>query len=89
MNIESIISMLGGGVGVFTIKLYTDWRQAKRGDTKDVIGAWQQIADRESQRLHVLEERIATLEKLMLEKDEYINKMEHLILQANLRIPDQ
>ena len=50
INIENIISLLGGGVGVFALKFYNDWRKVKRGDAKDVVGAWQQIADREAGR---------------------------------------
>ncbi len=51
MNLESILGLLGGGVGVFLLKAYADWRNAKKGDTKDAAEAWQQIADRESDRL--------------------------------------
>ncbi len=63
MNLESILAMLGSGAGVFLLKVYADWRQAKRGDTKDAVGAWQQIADRESQRFHTLETQITTQER--------------------------
>lgn len=89
MNLESILAMLGSGAGVFLLKVYADWRQAKRGDTKDAVGAWQQIADRESQRFHTLETQITTQEKTLAEKDEYIRQLEHVILQAGLSLPAQ
>lgn len=89
MNLESILAMLGSGAGVFLLKVYADWRQAKRGDTKDAVGAWQQIADRESQRFHTLETQITAQEKTLAEKDEYIRQLEHVILQAGLSLPAQ
>ncbi len=89
MNLESILAMLGSGLGVFLLKVYADWRQAKRGDTKDAVGAWQQIADRESQRFHTLETQITTQEKTLTDKDEYIRQLERVILQAGLSLPAQ
>ncbi len=87
MNLEAILGLLGGGAGVFILKFYTDWRKSKRGDTKDVVGAWQEIADRESKRITSLEKRVTVLEKSVLEKDVYIKQLEHIILQANLKLP--
>ncbi len=75
-------------MGVFILKAYADWHKAKRGDTKDVVGAWQQIADRESTRLGKLESRVSILEKIVLEKDFYIKQLEHLIKDAGLDLPD-
>jgi len=80
--------MLGGGLGVFLLKAYADWHERKRGDTKAVIGAWQQIADRETGRLEKLETRVTLLEKIVLEKDFYIKQLEHIIIDAGLKLPD-
>lgn len=87
MNWESVLSLLGGGVGVFVLKLYADWRKSKRGDTKDVVGAWQQIADRETSRLEKLEDRVTLLEKIVLEKELYIKQLERIILESGLKLP--
>ena len=88
MNLEVILGLLGGGLGVFLLKAYADWHKTKRGDKKDVVGAWQQIADRESTRLEKLEARVALLEKLMLEKDFYIKQLEQIILDSGLKLPN-
>ena len=87
MNWETILSLLGGGLGVFLLKLYADWHKRKRGDTKDVVGAWQQIADRESTRLEKLENRVTLLEKIVLERDFYIKQLEQIIIEAELKLP--
>ena len=94
MNWEPILGMLGGGLGVFLLKAYADWHKTKRGDKKDVIGAWQEIADRETSRLQRFEEeqnslkaRVTVLEKMMLEKDFYIKQLEHIIIDAGLKLP--
>ncbi|MDR2712566.1 MAG: hypothetical protein LBB91_05570 [Clostridiales bacterium] len=88
MNWESILGLLGGGLGVFILKLYADWHKAKSEDTKNVVGAWQQIADRETTRLEKLEDRVTLLEKIVLEKDSYIKELEHTIFNAGLKLPD-
>ena len=87
MNWEAILSLLGGGLGVFLLKLYADWHKRKRGDKQDVVGAWQQIADRETTRIGKLEDRVTLLEKAVLEKDIYINQLEELVLEAGLKLP--
>jgi hypothetical protein len=83
------LGLLGGGVGVFLLKAYADWHNAKRGDKKDVVGAWQEIADRESARLGKLETRVAMLEKVVLEKEVYINQLERVIVGAGLSLPEE
>ena len=88
MSLEDLLCMLGGGLGVFLLKAYADWHERKRGATKEVIGAWQQIADRESGRLEKLETRVTLLEKIVLEKDFYIKQLEHNIIAAGLNLPD-
>ena len=88
MNLESILGLLGGGVGVFLLKAYADWHKTKRGDKKDIVGAWQEIADREAGRLSKLEARVSLLEKLMLEKDAYIHQLERIIIEAKLNLPE-
>ena len=88
MEWENIISLLGGGVGVFILKLYSDWHKTKRGDTKDVVGAWQQIADREIGRLERLEARVSLLEKTLLDRDFYIKQVEAIVLEAGLKLPN-
>jgi len=87
MGWENLISLLGGGAGVFILKLYSDWHKTKRGDTKDVVGAWQQIADREAGRLERLETRISSLEKILLDRDFYIKQIEAVVLEAGLKLP--
>ena len=87
MNWEAVLSLLGGGLGVFLLKLYADWHKRKRGDTKDVVGAWQQIADREVTRLEKLEARVTLLEKIVLERDFYIKQLEHTIIEAGIKLP--
>jgi len=88
VNLESILGLLGGGVGVFLLKAYADWHKTKRGDKKDIVGAWQEIADREAGRLSKLEARVSLLEKLMLEKDAYIHQLERIIIEAKLNLPE-
>lgn len=88
MNLEALLGLLGGGLGAFLLKLYADWRKNKRGDTKDVVGAWQQIADRESERISKLEKRVTALEKVVLEKDAYIKQLERLIMDSGLKLPE-
>ncbi len=88
MNLEAILGLLGGGVGVFLLKAYADWHKNKRGDRKDVVGAWQEIADREQARLTKLETRVSMLEKAVLEKDIYIKELERALLSADLKLPD-
>jgi len=85
---EYVISLLSGGAGVFLIKFYADWRKAKRGDQKDAIGAWQEIADRESVRYERLENRATYLEKIIFERDHYVMQLEHIIINAGLALPD-
>ena len=87
MNLETILSLLGGSVGVFLLKTYNDWRNAKRGDRQDIIGAWQQMAEREKERIEKIEARVALLEKLMLEKDFYIKQLERVIADAGQKLP--
>ena len=87
MSFEAILSMLGGGVGVFLLKIYADWHKNKRGDKKDVVGAWQEIADRDAKRLEKLEARVTLLEKMMIEKDFYIKQLERVIVDAGLKLP--
>jgi len=87
MNLESLFIALGGGLGVFILKLYADWQKNKRGDRKDIVGAWQQIADREANRLERLEARVSLLEKIVLERDFYIRQLEHIIIDAGLALP--
>ena len=86
---EYVISLLSGGAGVFLLKFYADWRKAKRGDKKDVVGAWQEIADRESIRYERLEERATYLEKIVFERDHYIKQLEKIIVYAGLPLPDK
>jgi len=88
MGWENIISLLGGGISVFVLELYTDWHKAKRGDTKDVIGAWQEIADREASRTERSEAHISLLEKNIFERDFYIKKLESTIINADLKLPE-
>ena len=88
MSLEDLLCMLGGGLGVFLLKAYADWHERKHGAAKEVIGAWQQIADRESGRLEKLETRVILLEKIVLEKDFYIKQLEHNIIEAGLKLPD-
>ena len=87
MNWEALLGLLGGGLGVFILKLYGDWRNAKRGATKNEAGAWQQIADRESKRYETLEARVTRLEKVVLEQNVYIKQLEHVIIAAGLTLP--
>ncbi len=87
MSLEAILGLLGGGVGVFLLKFYADWSKNKRGDTKDVVGAWQQIADRESARIKNCNSHVEQLDKLMLEKDFYISQLENMIIGAGLSLP--
>ena len=87
MSWETILGLFGGGFGVFLLKLFADWHQAKRGDRQDAVGAWQQIADRESARLGRLEARVALLEKIVLERDMYIRQLERVIIEADLQLP--
>jgi len=89
MNWEALLGLLGGGLGVFILKFYGDWRNAKRGDRMDVVGAWQKIADRESGRLERLEARVSLLEKIVLERDFYIKQLERIIIDAGLKLPDR
>ena len=87
MDIVNIVGLLSGGVGVFLLKFYTDWRKNKRGDTKDVVGAWQQIADRESVKYEKLEARVTLLERIVFERDAYIRQLEQTIISAGLSLP--
>ncbi len=87
MNLESILGLLGGGVGVFLLKAFADWRKAKQEDKQDAVGAWQQIANRESSRLEKLENRVQELEKMMLEKDQYINRLEQQLSSREIDLP--
>ncbi|MDR0314628.1 MAG: hypothetical protein LBH71_01590 [Oscillospiraceae bacterium] len=86
--LPAILSALGGGTGMFLLKFISDLNKTKREDSKEVVGAWQHIADRETQRLERLEERVTILEKAVLEKDHYIRYLEHEILQHGLTPPD-
>jgi hypothetical protein len=88
MNLESILGLLGGGVGVFLLKAYADWRSAKKDDTKDAAEAWQQIADRETDRLSKLENRVLILEKSVMEKDVYIKQLERALLAMGGTLPE-
>ena len=89
MNWEAILSALGGGLGVFILNFVANWQKTKRDDTKDVVGAWQQIADRETSRYEKLEARVTFLEKAVLEKDAYIKQLEHTIIAAGLQLPNK
>ena len=89
MNWEYIVSLLSGGAGVFLLKLYTDWRAEKRGDKKDVVGAWQQIADREAGRYERVEARVNMLEQVVYEQEKYVKKLEHIIIDTGLKLPDK
>ena len=96
LDLSAILGLLGGGAGVFLLKLYADWSKAKRGDKQEVVGAWQQIADRETGRIEKLEERVTRLEQMALEKDNeirlcriYISQLERIIIGAGLTLPDR
>ncbi len=39
--------------------------------------------------LHTLADRVTTLEKLMIEKDQFIQKLEGIILEADLSLPEK
>jgi len=77
----AILSALGGGVGVFILKLITDFRKSKHTTKKEAAEAWQQIADRESERLGKLEERIDELEKNIEKCSRVCNIQERYILK--------
>jgi hypothetical protein len=87
MNLETILGLLGGGFGVFVLKFYADWHKLKHGYKKDALGAWQEIATRETSRFEKIEARVTMLEKIMLEKDFYIKQLESVIIQAGLNLP--
>jgi len=79
--------MLGGGLGIFIINLINDWRKAKRGDTQDVIGAWQEIANREAVRSEVRETRERELTAELYSAKEYIGQLLTFITEAGLKAP--
>jgi len=89
INWEYIVSLLSGGLGVFLLKLYGDWRKNKRGDAKDVVGGWQEIAGRESDRYDRLEVRATLLEAKINDRDYYIKQLEKIIVQAGLKLPEK
>ena len=89
MELEQIVSLLGGGLGVLLIKFYNDWRAAKRGDKTDVVGAWQQIADREAGRYERVEARVNMLEQVVYDQERYVKKLEHIIVDTGLKLPDK
>lgn len=89
MNIENILGLCGGGLGVFLLKLYNDVRKTKRGDSKDVVGAWQQIAEREASKIERLEARVAELESEALIREVYIGRLESALNTAGVDLPDR
>ena len=88
MDWVNIAALLGGGAGVFLLKLYGDWHKYKRGDKTDAVGMWQQIADREAGRHERLENRIAELERIVMDRNYYIRQLERTIAEAGLKAPD-
>ncbi|MDR1565538.1 MAG: hypothetical protein LBS74_11330 [Oscillospiraceae bacterium] len=87
MNLQTFLGLLGGGLGVFAIKLYVDWRKVKRTGQKDAVSPWQELVDRDAKRLNTLKNRITLLEENVDEKDGYIQKLEHVIIEAGLNLP--
>ena len=85
MNWEALLS---GGLGVAVVGLIAKLYAGKREDKKDAAGAWQMIADRESERYGELAARVSFLEKKMEEKDKYAKLLEHTIISAGLKLPD-
>ena len=89
MNLDNILLVLGGGLGGLILKFISDSRQAKQENTKDSATAWQEIANRDGCRLEKLEERVKRLEDLILISDRYIYKLERIIIDAGLKLPDR
>ena len=87
MTLESLLTLLAGGLGVFILNMYINWKKSKREEKKDAVGAWRDIADHGNKRIEKLEDRVKRLENLMLEKDHYIKQLEHVILQNGLQLP--
>jgi len=89
MELEQILSLIGGGAGVFLLKLYNDWRAAKRGDKTDIVGAWQKIADRELGKYERMEARVEMLEKTINEQEQYIKVLVKHIFKTGKDLPEK
>ena len=93
-TLADIIGALGGGLGLFLLKFYNDWLRAKRGDAKDLVGAWQEIVDRGSDQIKQLEERLAQIEERYRQINQdiaelmvYIGVLEKIIIDAGMELP--
>jgi len=87
--INGLLLALSGGLGGLILKFVADSRQAKQESTKDSATAWQEIANRDACRMEKLERRVTRLEDLILISDRYIYKLERIIIDAGLKLPDR